>query len=226
MNHRIFRLIALLLSIMLILCMGVGCGKKKDKNNEKEEASEQEGLVVQRTISPAINIPSVTPQSAPTAPPEITEETEEGDDTVIAISGDAVAVAYVNASDINVRAKGSSEADIIGNLALNTIVSVTKKDAGNDWSEIDYKGQQAFVATHLLNFITDSPELKYEGKASIGADDVNIRAKSTTDSEALGKASKGETVDVIKKDAGHDWTMIVFEDKAAFVASRLLTFSE
>lgn len=226
MNHRILRLIALLLSIMLILCMGVGCGKKNEKKKEKDKATEPEGLVVQRTISPAIVEQAVTPQNGPTPPPEQITDPQDAEKPNQSVPTDAVAVAYVNASDINVREKGSSDATILGTLPLNMIVYVTKKDAGNDWSQIDYNGQAAYVATYLLNFISDTPEIKYEGKASFNGDDINIRSESTTDSEVLGKASKGESVDVIKKDAGHDWTMIYFEDKAAFVASRLLTFGE
>jgi len=225
MNNRILRLIALVLIVMLVLCVGVGCGKKKKSDKDSEKTPEEKGLVVERTISPSIDEPAVPEQAAPTAPPEELK-TEPEDEEVEPIAGDVVAIAYANASDINVRKKGSSDAEILGTLPLNTIVYVSKKDAGNDWSEISFKGQTAYVATYLLNFISDSSEMKFEGKASFNGDDVNIRSDSTTDSTPIGKASKGTSVDVFKKDAGHEWTMIRYEDKAGFVATRLLTFGE
>ena len=228
MNKKILKAVALLLTLMLVLCVGVGCGKKKKDKEAAEKPAEQEGLVVQRTISPAIVEPTQEPQGAPLAPPEHTMDPEdiEQQEGAVPISGDVTAIAYANGSDINVREKGASDATILGTLPLNTIVYVTKKDAGNDWSEIDYNGKQAFVATHLLNFIINSNEMKFEGSADFNGDDINIRADGTTDSDSIGKASKGTKVDVFKKDAGHGWTMIRYEDRVGFVASHLLTFSE
>jgi len=223
MKNIIWKITALLLVILLTFAVLTGCSGKKKTDENEQQGEQQEGLVVQRTISPILNsdepaiIPEkdkVDPQQTPEVEPTGLETAPEG----------TVAIAYVTGNDVNVRKGPSSEGEIITKLALNTVVFVSNKDAGNDWSELIFDGEKAYIAAHYIKVFVEGTEVKTDGQAIVNGTDINLRSEATTDSEVLGKVSEGEKLDVLKKDAGGEWTMVLSENRVVFIATKYVTF--
>jgi len=218
------------LLVILMLLSAAACGKKDDVKKDETEKKEESGLVVQRTISPVIddNKPTEPPVTVETADPAEPDDPETDTDGEANAGAQApkgtVAVSYVSADGVNVRKNPSSEGEVLGQMGLNTIVYITNKDAGNDWTEISYNGSTAYIASYYLNALAEGAEVKATGQATINSTDINPRADDTTDSEILGKVSTGTKLDILKKDAGGDWTMVMHEGRVAYVASRYLDF--
>lgn len=61
---------------------------------------------------------------------------------------------FVGSDTLNVRNAGASDAPIVGELVVGDEVKVYREQYG--WAEIDFKGEKAWVAVHLL---TESPPL-------------------------------------------------------------------
>lgn len=56
---------------------------------------------------------------------------------------------YVSSEILNVRSEGATNAPIIGELTVGNKITVYKEQYG--WAEINYKGQKAWVASHLIS---------------------------------------------------------------------------
>lgn len=235
MKNLMKRGTALLLILLLMLGAMAGCAGNKENKTDDAEQKEQDGLIVQRTISPTIEgaaptaAPTQNTDPQPTVTPEATEPSKSPEQTTenqtqTAAPAGTVAISYVTAADVNVRTSPDPAGEVLTKLAQNTIVYVTNKDAGNDWCEIYYEGAKAYMASYYLNTISEGATLNTAGKATVNADEINLRADDTTDSEILGQAAKDDQLDVLKKDAGGEWSMVLYEGKVAFIATRYLNF--
>lgn len=226
MKNTIWKSATFLIAVLLMLGM-VGCAKKESGLDQADPEESSKGLVVQRTISPEIDnsgvitdTPTPTPESTVTAPVSSPDSTQTGENP----PAGTVAVAYVTADEVNVRATPDPDGDVLGKAALNTILYVSEKDAGNDWSEIDYDGKKAYIASYYLKTIADGEKIMTVGEATVNGSDINLRADSDTASEVLGKVSEGTKLEVVKKDIAGGWTMVLYEGKVAFIATLYLNF--
>lgn len=224
MKKTLWKMFVFLLVLCMIFAAFAGCGKKADKKKDDKEAEEENSLVVQRTISPVIAEPEPSePPITVTEDPE-TEDPEQTTEVVGEAPAGTVAVSYVSADEVNVREAPSSEGEVLGKMPLNTIVYVTNKDAGNDWAEISYNGKKAYIAAYYLKSLAEGTEVKPVCKGEVNGTDINLRSEGTTDSQVLGKVSRGTTLDVLKKDAGSEWSMVMQNGRVAFIATRYLDF--
>ena len=212
-RHILFKIICLLTALVLTMLF-VGCSKKDEE--------EDRGVVLERNFNtePVIAEPEPTVEQTPEP-----EEPEPPSASIVLAEG-AESIAYINADEVNVREINSTSGNVLGKLAAGSIISVINEDYGNGWSQIDYNGASAFMASQYITNITSEKTIPIECRATVNASDVNMRAASTTDALSIGKLNNGTEVEVIKKDAGHSWSMILFDSKIAFVSSRYLTFSE
>ena len=58
--------------------------------------------------------------------------------------------------------------------------------------------------------------------ATVNTNDLNMRSQPLSNSTVIGRLSKGTKVDVYVEDAGEGWTIIGYDDKLVYVASRYL----
>lgn len=196
--------------LMLLFC-SFGCGK-----NEEEDSS---GIIVERTFGSPI--PSETPSPSPS---EAEEPSPSASTSSITREEGAESIAYINGDAVNIREINSTTGKVLGQLPVGSVISVIKKSYGNGWSLIKYNDIEAFMATQYLTVLTSETSLPIECKATVNSEDVNMRAASTTDALIISTLSKGTEIEIIKRDVGHNWSMILYNGKVAFVASRYLDF--
>ncbi len=209
MKKKLYGIICILLVLALAVTVFGGCKKKEE---------ESDGIVVERTFD-------ATPTPAPTVTPT-PEPTVEPTPTPGAISGaeGAEGLAYATEDLVNVREVNATSGTVLGQLPIGTVVAVVKREYGNGWSQISYNGVNAFVATQYIRMITTESSIAIECTATVNSEDTNMRADNTTESDAVGKLAKGTKVDVVKKDYGHGWSMLQYESKIVYVATRYLDF--
>lgn len=203
------------ISALLFLFAFAGCSKKDDEADV--------GVVVERTFGEPTA--PVAPVVTPDPIPEPSDDIEDDSDKIV-LSDGAETLAYINADEVNVREINSTTGNVLGKLAAGSVISVINRDYGNGWSQIDYNGITAFMATQYITNITTEKTIPIECMAKVNSSDVNMRADSTTDALIIGKLADGTEVEIIKKDAGHNWSMVLYDSKVAFVSSRYLTFDE
>ncbi|WP_342045166.1 SH3 domain-containing protein [Bacillus sp. OTU530] len=125
-------------------------------------------------------------------------------------AANADAATVVNTDVLNVRQAPNTDSPILGKVTTGQTLQV-KNDA-NDWLEIEYNGQSAYVS---------KPYTKDDGVYYVTADVLNIRDGAGTDHNVIGKLENGQGVQVIG-DAGNGWAVIAFKDGSAYVSKEFL----
>lgn len=206
------KLLLLLSAAVLMLCVMPllsGCSEN-DGNNP---------AVIERSLGTSAPKSVVTPK-----PLESPKKTEQESPVVIEKREGAELIGYIKADQVNIRESASSDSSVLGKLPVGTVVSVLKKDYGNGWSMIDHEGKDAFVAAQYIASLTKETEIKPECFAVVKSDDVNLRADASTSSQILTKLKKGEKLKVVYKEIGNKWSMVLWENRIAFMSSDYLEF--
>ena len=170
---------------------------------------------------------------------ENTEVAEEGTDTTEAGSESdntetaqpEMVVTKVRAIDVvNIRSSDSETADKLGKAAIGDEFKLLEK-IGNGWSKIEYEGSEAYIKSEFLEDIeteaasavnTSTPtaagqEAQVTGTVKV-KENVRIRSGASENSEKIGVAYAGTTLEVIMKRAD-GWTEIKYNGKSAYVKS-------
>ena len=170
---------------------------------------------------------------------ENTEVAEEGTDTTEAGSESdntetaqpEMVVTKVRAIDVvNIRSSDSETADKLGKAAIGDEFKLLEK-IGNGWSKIEYDGSEAYIKSEFLEDIeteavsadnTSTPaaagqEAQVTGTVKV-KENVRIRSGASENSEKIGVAYAGTTLEVIMKRAD-GWTEIKYNGKSAYVKS-------
>ena len=165
---------------------------------------------------------------------ENAETPEEGTDTAEegAENGDAesaqteMVVTKVRAIDVvNIRSSDSETADKLGKAAIGDEFKLLDK-IGNGWSKIEYEGKEAYIKSEFLEDIeteqvsaetTAAQETQSGGTVTV-KENVRIRSGASENSEKIGVAYAGTTLEVIMKRAD-GWTEIKYNGKSAYVKS-------
>ena len=170
---------------------------------------------------------------------ENTEAAEDGTDTAEAgtesdnteSAQTEMVVTKVRAVDVvNIRSSDSETADKLGKAAIGDEFKLLEK-IGNGWSKIEYEGSEAYIKSEFLEDIeteevsvvnTSTPaaagqEAQVTGTVTV-KENVRIRSAASENSEKIGVAYAGTTLEVIMKRAD-GWTEIKYNGKSAFVKS-------
>jgi len=201
------RLLLLCLFILLILGCFLGCGK----DSKKEEAIQEDPVVTSYIATPP-PVATAAPVTVPTPAPE-----QEP-----ARPAYEAGIGFVNDSEVNIRAEASTNAEVLGQLPQNTMIRILKSDAGNGWSMVEYKEKEAYMSASYLTIVTGESTLPIQGTGTVNASDINMRSAPTTDSDSVGKLSKGTKVNIVTEDVGHDWSLIQVDDRLVYVATRYI----
>lgn len=170
---------------------------------------------------------------------ENTEAAENGTDTAEAgLEADntetaqtEMVVTKVRATDVvNIRSSDSEAADKLGKAAIGDEFTLLEK-IGNGWSKIEYEGSEAYIKSEFLEDIeseaasaenTSTPAAAGQEAQATGTvtvkENVRIRSAASENSEKIGVAYAGTTLEVIMKRAD-GWTEIKYNGKSAFVKS-------
>ena len=170
---------------------------------------------------------------------ENTEAEEDGTDTAEADAESdntesaqtEMVVTKVRAIDVvNIRSSDSETADKLGKAAIGDEFKLLEK-IGNGWSKIEYEGSEAYIKSEFLEDIeteaastvnTSTPaaagqEAQVTGTVKV-KENVRIRSSASENSEKIGVAYAGTTLEVIMKRAD-GWTEIKYNGKSAYVKS-------
>lgn len=162
---------------------------------------------------------------------ESTEATEESTDTAEAGSEsdnteaalEETVVTKVRAIDVvNIRSSDSETADKLGKAAIGDEFKLLEK-IGNGWSKIEYEGSEAYIKSEFLEDIeTEEASADVQVTQTGGTvkvkENVRIRSGASENSEKIGVAYAGTTLEVIAKRAD-GWTEIKYNGKSAYVKS-------
>lgn len=132
---------------------------------------------------------------------------------------------------VNVRKSDSETADKVGK-ATEGATYKRLEELANGWSKIEFEGKEAFVKSEFLEVVdTQTVEVSNEadntdasdiGPAPAGKiivkETVNIRKTASESGERLGVAYKGDTYELIMKQAD-GWTKIKYKGQTAYVKS-------
>lgn len=201
------RLLLLCLFILLILGCFLGCGKdSKEEETPPEEPAVTSYIATPPPVATAalVTVPTPAPEREPARPAY-----EAG-------------IGFVNDSEVNIRAEASTNAEVLGQLPQNTMIRILKSDAGNGWSIVEYKEKEAYMSASYLTIVTGESTLPIQGTGTVNASDINMRSAATTDSDSVGKLSKGTKVNIVTEDVGHDWSLIQVDDRLVYVATRYI----
>ena len=138
----------------------------------------------------------------------------------VAAQADSVTMEATTA--VNIRSGPSTDDSSLGLLYLGQTITTTGSSQ-NGWTPVTYNGKSAWISSQYLAAITATSAPATTGTAT-ATTAVNIRAKATTLSSALGLLAKGQTIGVTGPSDG-GWTPVSYNGKAAYISSQYLTIS-
>lgn len=132
----------------------------------------------------------------------------------------------VNVETLNMRAKPGLDADIIGKLSKDTVLDVVAEQ--NDWLQINYQGQQGWVANWLVTSLhplpntETSPTTEQSQKITVLNNGTNLREGPGTNFPVIGRANQGDSFQVLKTEG--DWFQIALSNgKTAYIAGWIVS---
>lgn len=140
-------------------------------------------------------------------------------------SGVATASTPVTATtDVNVRAKPSTKATIVGSLHRGQTVKASSDK--NGWTKVTYKGKTAYVASRYLSKGDDLPigDDVGQGVTKTTTTKVNLRTGPALTEDVITVLDEGVTVTQTGKTA-KGWTEVMVGSQKGWVSSQYLTAS-
>jgi N-acetylmuramoyl-L-alanine amidase len=109
---------------------------------------------------------------------------------------------------LNIRKEPSSKGSIIGKLGKGTSINIYSQK--NNWVEIKYSGQRAWVSSDYVQMGSQSQQSKKAGTTgTVTASNLSVRKSSSLNSEIIGSVSKGQKFTIL--DEVNDWVKIEFQ---------------
>jgi N-acetylmuramoyl-L-alanine amidase len=109
---------------------------------------------------------------------------------------------------LNIRKEPSTKGSIVGKLAKGTTVNIYSKK--NNWLEIKYSGQSAWVSSDFVQIGTQSQPTKPTGIiGSVTASSLSVRDSSSLNSKIIGSVSKGQEFTILEE--VNNWVKIEFK---------------
>ena len=147
-------------------------------------------------LTQATPAPTATPAPAADAAPAIEQ-------TAVCTSGGA-----------HVRSGPGTSYALLGSVPLNAQIEVIKSFASDNWHEIWYNNQVAYIASGLVRL---TGEKEGETIGWVTSDYVHIRAGAGTEYAVVGTLDYQARVEIIQRDAVGRWHKIWFNNQAAYV---------
>ncbi|MFI3313552.1 MAG: SH3 domain-containing C40 family peptidase, partial [Eubacteriales bacterium] len=130
------------------------------------------------------------------------------------------AIGIVDASGLRLRAKPSTDAEIISNASLGEYVVVLRQVG--DWYLVDYNLDIGYMsAEHVVIKYQENIDL---GPGMANASSVNVRSLPDSGSELLAQMSLGNTAEIIGFNYG--WYKVEYNGVTGYVRSDLMELTE
>lgn len=161
-----------------------------------------------------------------TASDDTQQTAEEKKETVYATAG------------VNIRAKASADADVIGTLIAG--YSITRTSDSNGWSKVDYNGQTGYIKSDYLTTtkpqVTESSNTSFSSNTSSSSKSdieevnetvyatagVNIRSKASADASKIGTLVAGGSITRTGKTSS-GWSRVDYNGQTGYIKSDYLT---
>ncbi|MFZ0531335.1 MAG: SH3 domain-containing protein [Propionicimonas sp.] len=142
---------------------------------------------------------------------------------VVATRATAAGTTYTATTSVNVRAKASSSAVVLGQLAEGQTVLAAGKVSG-DWLPISYNATTAYVWAEYLVADATAASVVTSGPAGrkTASENVNVRASASLDAEISSILPKGTVVQVPGLTSG-DFTQVTINGRVGWIYSTFLT---
>ena len=129
-------------------------------------------------------------------------------------------VGIVDASSLRLRAKPTTNADIVSNASYgDTVVVIRKVD---NWYLVDYNLDIGYVSADYVTF--KSKENVELGDGEVNSASVNVRSQPDSSSEVLLQLSEGAKARIIGINEG--WYKVVYGNTTGYVRSDLMSLTE
>lgn len=130
------------------------------------------------------------------------------------------AMGIVDASGLRLRAKPSTDAEILSTASLGEYVVVIRQV--DDWYLVDYNLEIGYMsAEHLAIKYAENIEL---GDGMANASSVNVRSMPDSSGDLLAQMTSGQTAEIIGFNYG--WYKVVFNGTTGYVRSDLMELTE
>lgn len=121
---------------------------------------------------------------------------------------------------VNIRAEGSTEAEIVGLLANNGLADVVQK--GDGWTKIKSGDCEGYICNDYLKFGDEAGEYAEKNctrMATVSTDILNVRAKADESADCLAQVGQGQSFEIVSE--SDDWIKIVVDaDVTGYVSAR------
>ena len=179
----------------------VGVGTLADAGNHKKTESEAQ------TEAPQTEAPAQTETQAQseTAQSETASQTEV-DNSMVGTTGFALCD-----GQINVRASGDTDSEIVGVLNNKNAVQIEDVDE-NGWYKIKSGNVEGYVAGQYIATGSDAQQIAATSgytTAEVGAKVLNVRAEKSTDSDVVATATQSDSLEVVQDDG--DWLKVCID---------------
>ena len=179
----------------------VGVGTQADAENHKKTESEAQ------TEAPQTEAPTQTEAQtqSETAQSEAAPQTEV-DKSMVGTTGFALCD-----GQINVRASGDTDGEIVGVLNNKNAVQIEDVDE-NGWYKIKSGNVEGYVAGQYIATGSDAQQIAATSgytTAEVGAKVLNVRAEKSTDSDVVATATQSDSLEVVQNDG--DWLKVCID---------------
>lgn len=140
---------------------------------------------------------------------------EAGTPEVVEATGTVYAT---TTTTVNVRSSDSETADKLGKVSGGTRVEVLEQRP-NGWTKIAYEGGAGYIKSEFLEVAESAAGAEIIGTVTTTAN-VNVRAAANQNSEKLGVAVGGSTLDLISVEG--DWCKVVYEGQIGYIKSEFV----
>ncbi len=111
---------------------------------------------------------------------------------------------------LNVRMDPSATGAVVGKLSKGASITIYSKK--NNWLEIKYSGQKAWISADYVQMGTqDQPAISNSGGVigTVTASNLSVRSDNSLNSEIIGSVSKGQKFNIL--DEVNNWVKIEFQ---------------
>lgn len=178
----------------------VGVGTLADAGNQKKAESEAQ------TEAPQTEAPQTEAAQTETQTQSETAPQTEVDKSMVGTTGFALCD-----GQINVRASGDTDGEIVGVLNNKNAVQIEDVDE-NGWYKIKSGNVEGYVAGQYIATGSDAQQIAATSgytTAEVGAKVLNVRADKSTDSDIVATATQSDSLEVVQDDG--DWLKVCID---------------
>ena len=183
----------------------VGVGTQADAGNHKKTESEAQTEAPQTEAPAQTEAQTEAQTQSETAQSEAAPQTEV-DKSMVGTTGFALCD-----GQINVRASGDTDGEIVGVLNNKNAVQIEDVDE-NGWYKIKSGNVEGYVAGQYIATGSDAQQIAATSgytTAEVGAKVLNVRAEKSTDSDVVATATQSDSLEVVQNDG--DWLKVCID---------------